>query len=83
MVTHVLIDMGTRSIHHDVARNVGLHALGHEHTRALLLVVSILVAEISDDLGTTWLISVRAIYALPSTTTNMSSTLQSCCAIRI
>ena len=39
--THVLIDMGASGIHHDVAGDVGLHALRHEHTRALLLVVSV------------------------------------------
>lgn len=39
--TYILIDMGACGIHHDVAGDVGLHALRHEHTRALLLVVSV------------------------------------------
>ncbi len=57
-MTYILIDMGTCSIHHNVAGDVGLHTLGHENTRTLLLVVSVLVAEISDHLRATRLIPI-------------------------
>ena len=60
-ITYILINVSTCSIHHDVIGDVGLHTLGHENTRTLLLVVSVLVTEITDHLRATWLIPIRAI----------------------
>ena len=36
-----LVDVRARGVHHDVAADVGRHALGHEDARALLLIVPV------------------------------------------
>jgi hypothetical protein len=61
----VLINVGTRGIEHQVAADVRLHRLGHEDTRALFLVVPILMAEVPHHLRPAWLIAVRAVHSRP------------------
>ena len=57
--------MSSGSIEHDVAGDVCLHRLGHEHARALLLIEAILMAQIAMHLRPARLVAIAAVHARP------------------